>query len=289
MTGPVAIGAGVVAGGSMTPEAAVDTVAAAARPVTLDEVFARADLQRRYDRKYLVTPATFHRWIAGFDEPVDVLQIDGGRRFGYESRYFDTPDLMTYRQHRQRRRRRYKIRTRSYTGSGECCFEVKLAGRRGFTVKERAPHPITARDQVTPSACRLLTATLADHHLAVPSGLRPTLVTGYRRTTLLCRHRPVRITCDIGLVCGAGGRTVAGPAGLILVEVKSPGEYDRLDRRLSRLGVRPQSMSKYCLGLALLHPELASNPWHPVLKRHFGWHPPPAKELSRSPRGRSHC
>lgn len=259
----------------MRPDTAVRAVAADARSVPLAEARDRAGLQQRYDRKYLVTAATFRAWLAELDEPLDVLEIDGGRQFGYESWYFDTPDLLTYRQHRQRRRRRYKIRTRSYLDSGECCFEVKLAGRRGYTVKERAPHPSAFRDQVTPAAWRMLRATLGENGLPMPSGLRPTLRTTYRRTTLLCRHRPVRITCDVGLVCDTGARRAAGPSDRVLVEVKSVRERDRVDRRLAGLGVRPERLSKYCLGMALLTPGLVSNPWHPALKRHFHWHPCP--------------
>jgi hypothetical protein len=29
------------------------------------------------------------------------------------------------------------------------------------------------------------------------------------------------------------------------------------------------SVSKYCIGIALLHPAIPANPWHRVLRRHF--------------------
>ena len=38
---------------------------------------------------------------------------------------------------------------------------------------------------------------------------------------------------------------------------------------LRELGVRPASVSKYCVGVAALHPELPSNPWHQTLRRYF--------------------
>ena len=71
--------------------------------------------------------------------------MDGRRTFGYESVYFDTPELSTYRAHLQRRRQRFKARTRTYTDTGLCMFEVKLTGARGETVKQRVPHPERAR------------------------------------------------------------------------------------------------------------------------------------------------
>ena len=42
------------------------------------------------------------------------------------------------------------------------------------------------------------------------------------------------------------------------------------ERILRELGVRPASVSKYCVGVAALHPELPSNPWHQTLRRYFG-------------------
>ena len=33
--------------------------------------------------------------------------------------------------------------------------------------------------------------------------------------------------------------------------------------------MRPASVSKYCVGVAALHPELPSNPWHQTLRRYF--------------------
>jgi hypothetical protein len=33
--------------------------------------------------------------------------------------------------------------------------------------------------------------------------------------------------------------------------------------------VRPAAVSKYCVGVAALHPELPSNPWHQTLRRYF--------------------
>jgi len=71
---------------------------------------------------------------------------------------------------------------------------------------------------------------------------------------------------------------VRGP-DRVLVETKSRG-HEPVDRVLSRLGVRPLSMSKYCLGTALLHPWLPANRWHRLLVKEFGHRRVPAP-LSR--------
>lgn len=260
-------------GAPVTAARAVRDIAGAARPVPLAEVVRRAELQHRYDHKYLLTPETFGRLVAALGARPDVLRIGTRRQFDYHSWYFDTPDLRTFRQHRQGRRRRYKVRTRAYPDTGECCFEIKLAERRGTTRKERIPHPIALADRIMPAGWRLLHGTLTEYGAAPCGGLAPVLCTSYRRTTLLLPDRPVRVTCDVGLVCHDGTRRVAGPDDLILVEVKSPGPYDPVTHRLAAAGIRPVRMSKYCLGVALLRPGVPANPWHRTLKRHFGWTP----------------
>ncbi|QDP95969.1 VTC domain-containing protein [Microlunatus elymi] len=133
---------------------AVGAAVADLPPITLAEVQATAELQQRIDRKYLLPVQRFDHWLHLLDGSVQVLQIAGRRTFGYESTYFDTADLLTFRQHRQGRRRRFKIRTRTYTDTDECVFEVKLEGRRDTTVKERMPYPVDFRDRLTDAARR---------------------------------------------------------------------------------------------------------------------------------------
>ena len=49
----------------------------------------------------------------------------------------------------------------------------------------------------------------------------------------------------------------------------STGRGSAPDRILRDLGVRPAKVSKYCVAVAALHPELPSNPWHQTLQRYF--------------------
>jgi hypothetical protein len=256
----------------VTPaERAVADAAALVSPIGLEELMALAELQTRVDRKYFVPAAVFHRMIAELAPGMRVLEIDGRRTFGYESIYFDTPDLDGYRAHIQRRRQRFKARTRTYTDSGQCMFEVKLKGARGETVKQRVPHPIEESGDLTGEAlAHLRTALFEAYRWTQPPRLRPTLATTYRRTTFVSRSGDVRLTCDVGLSCLDVHREVRDTGTHVLVESKSAGPGNAPDRILRDLGVRPAAVSKYCVGIAALHPELPSNPWHRTLRRYFG-------------------
>jgi hypothetical protein len=256
---------------SATPAGlAVAEAARTVQPIELAELTELAELQTRVDRKYFVPADVFGHLVGELAGQLRVLEIDGQRTFGYESVYFDTPQLTSYRAHLQRRRHRFKARTRTYTDSGLCMFEVKLPGARGQTVKQRVPHPAEYSGELTDEALAHLRTTLSEaDHQDLPSGLQPTLVTTYRRTTFVFRTGEARLTCDVGLSCLDLHHEVRDTGTHVLVETKAALHGSQADRLLRELGVRLASVSKYCIGVAALHPELPSNPWHPTLRRYF--------------------
>ncbi|MGQ0482460.1 MAG: polyphosphate polymerase domain-containing protein [Pseudonocardia sp.] len=253
-----------------TAEEAIHDASWSVGSISLDDLVEAADLQTRVDRKYFVPAKAFRMLIAELSS-VKVLEIDGRRTFDYESVYFDTPDVLTYRAHLQRRRRRFKARTRTYVDSGLCMFEVKTVGRRGATVKDRVKHPVASRAELTDEAQAFLTTTLRNaYDQPAPAGLRAMLTSRYRRTTFASPAQGARLTCDVALLCHDDGRaTMRARDSHVLVESKSTNGASEADQMLRRLGVRPISVSKYCVGIAALRPEVPANPWRATLVRYF--------------------
>lgn len=272
----------------------MDSLAARMTPVDLATVLQRAELQDRVDTKYVLYPAVLARLVEqleteaggpngpdgaeGAEGALDVLDIDGRRRFAYESRYFDTADLRTFREHVQGRRRRFKVRTRTYLDSGGSHLELKLAGARG-TQKLRwaiddtdvaqltgAGHP--ADSHTGHPAVAAVHTELADRGYPPLTGLREALITTYSRTTLVGRHRPVRLTVDTDLECVGPGRSLHALHDRLLLEVKTPTERDPIHRLLLELGARPVSMSKYGVGVGLTR-DLSTRPWAEAISRHL--------------------
>jgi hypothetical protein len=239
--------------------------------IGLAEVLERAALQTRVDVKYLLTPDRHRRFLRALAEAEDwgCLEIDGRRDFGYRSVYFDTSDLLTFRQHRQGRRRRFKIRTRTYLDTGSSMFEVKLRGARESTLKERIDHPLGDAERLSDPAQEFLAATLWEaYHLKVPQGLCVSAKTEYRRRTLVHLGGETRITCDSALVCSSPHhRRAAAP--MVVVETKSAAPGGPADRLLWSLGARPMRISKYCLAAATLTPGITAGPWRRAQKLLF--------------------
>jgi hypothetical protein len=252
-------------------------------PISLPELESHAALQMRTDRKYIVTYETLARLLAQLGDDYSALEIDGERLQQYDSVYFDTPVLTGYRDHMQGRRKRFKCRTRLYGGTA-CFFDLKLKGRRGETVKRRLPLPPLAHGSLTHDATAFLKRELLQEYgLAAPARLLPTLHTSFARLALTHAHQPERLTIDFGITLdrvGSDDRYRMRP-GHALIETKSGSQLGAVDRLLPRLGARPVTMcSKYCLGVALANPALPTNPYRPLLRRHFDPTPLPAEPTS---------
>jgi VTC domain len=242
--------------------------------VDLTELNAAAELQTRVDRKYILRRAALPRLLAELPIGSEVLEIGGERSLRYASQYFDTPALDSYYGAARGRRRRFKVRARSYLDSGGSFLEVKTRGGRSATVKERVP---VNGDELDADAVTYAGDMLAD--AGIPGAerlaelLQPVLVTRYRRATVLLPADGVgdasRATIDVDLAwIGAHGRRLALP-DTVIVETKSGLRAGALDRALWRHGYRPASLSKYGTGMAALDPTLPAHKWRRVLTRHF--------------------
>jgi hypothetical protein len=249
-------------------------------PISLGELERHAGLQARVDRKYIVDYETLERLFAQLADEYLALEIGGERLQHYDSVYFDTPALMGYRHHVQRRRKRFKCRTRLYGGTA-CFFDLKLKGRRGETVKRRLSLPPSAHGSLTAAATSFLQQELLEAYgYAAPTRLLPTLDTSFARLALTHTHREERLTVDFGLTLARadGGERYRMRPGFALIEAKSATGLGTVDRLLPRLGARPLTMcSKYCLGVALTRPPLPTNPYRSLLRRHFDPTPLPSQ------------
>lgn len=243
-------------------------------PIGLEELQATAELQTRIDRKYLVPLPAFEAMVGEFARDLRIIQIESLRDFRYRSIYFDTERLDFFRHHVQGRRHRYKARTRVYRDSGLCMVEVKLKGARGQTIKKRQPYSVADAGQLNAGAEQFVLENIA--HTQQPGSLLPVLTCDYRRLTLAHEASASRITCDVELRFNGNDRERSGLHDAVLIESKTLGAAGGIERWLVGHGVRPYSVSKYCLGIALLYPQAVSNPWRRTLLRHFG---PPASAL----------
>ena len=203
--------------------------------ITLAELNSEASLLTRMDRKYLVPPGDTQHVIDYLAPRAQVLQIDGLRHFRYASTYFDTPGLDAFFLAARKRRRRYKIRTRTYLDSGLCFLEVKTNGSREATVKDRFKYDPDDADRVTPDGRLFVIERLVESGTCAPDEARmiadalvPVMDSTYSRTTLHLPYDEARATFDTQLtwdLFGPDGKRLEQGVSvdhLNVVETKNP-------------------------------------------------------------------
>lgn len=234
------------------------------RAIDLVELDARASLRTRFDRKYLLDERTFSALAPVVLGPTDdwrVLTIDGRTEFGYSTVYFDR-DLMTYHHHQQGRRRRFKVRVRTYADSTESALEFKTRTGRGQTDKRRRERSGVGT-MLEPDEIAWVDGQLASVGVeAIAGTLEASVAISYRRTTLVDTAKGERLTIDRDIVVAsldADGRIrqpTSVVAGAVIVEVKTERPRSDATRRLQQHQHRPMRLSKYCLGVAAIDPRL---------------------------------
>lgn len=229
-------------------------------PVGLAEVVGAAAQMTRVDRKYLVDRDRAELFLDRLPESFRVLTIDGRRVTSYSSVYFDTARLDACRDHVQRRRRRWKLRSRMYLEDQLCRLEVKTRDGRGLTVKQVAATDSVRHGVLGPDERTFFAVTLARRGIDVDvRELRPSMRVDYRRATLADTRQSLRVTLDWGVECTLDSDRVRVDPGWVLVETKGDLRPSDADRMLTGMGIRARSFSKYVSAASLLREEIADN------------------------------
>ncbi|MEY2957683.1 MAG: hypothetical protein RLZZ01_251 [Actinomycetota bacterium] len=226
-------------------------------PIRLTELDATAALRTRFDHKYLFDDHHLALLLPVLLGGTDwrVLTIDDKTEFVYSTLYFDR-DLVTLRDHQRGRRRRFKVRARSYSTEHAPVLEVKTKTGRGQTDKRRRQRS-GAGSVLEQDEARWVDEQLGTVGIpAIASTLEASLSISYRRATLVDPANGERLTIDRGLMAApvdAAGRPGGGVPvlpGTIIVEVKSGRPRTTVTRLLQQHRHRPMRLSKYCLGHA---------------------------------------
>ena len=234
-------------------------------PIDLPSLDAVGLRMSRFDSKYIASSTSVQRLLDEWSTELMVLEHLGSRWTSYTSRYFDTPDLQSYRAHTQGRRFRHKIRSRHYGVASDGFLELKIKSFRSATKKFRWPaDTANVGDVLSGDDANRIEEVLSQHHGPEPvANLTASLTTRFDRATLLHRESGDRITIDARFSVEHEGQSRNfGPVNVIL-EVKSLRRASPAGRYLSTLGLRPTSMSKYCVGVACMHTEVRANLWLP--------------------------
>jgi len=226
--------------------------------ITLPEIEEMAHLNR-IDRKFLFHERTLWEVLEQLQPAYVLLLTNHSGCTPYRTRYFDTRDYRFYFQHHNGRANRCKVRSREYLDTGERYLEVKRKTNKKRTVKHRK--------RINGPAGRLPATMLRwlDAQLEVPvEHLEAVLHVAFSRLTFVHPQAKERLTIDFNLRFSDGRHERTLP-GLVVAEVKLEhfSNQTPFAQQMHAMGVRPCRLSKYCLGLSLLHPGMKANRFKP--------------------------
>ena len=229
-------------------------------PITLQQMDS-VKLLDRVDTKFMFRAQQLPVLLERMKKDYFILEISGKRYTNYETLYFDTEGFGLYVMHHNGKLNRYKFRARRYVESNLCFFEVKFKNNKGRTIKDRIKRPEIIKNISDKAEELVRTASTVD-----PGVLKPQLWVNYLRITFVNKHSQERLTVDTGLhFVDDAGKVLYD--GLVIAEVKQGSGLDKSPfiALMREFKIQQKSISKYCLGVISLHPELKHNRFKPTL------------------------
>lgn len=237
--------------------------------IALRELAARAALMERADNKYIVGRSTLEALLSRLRDDFTVLEIDGRRRFTYETCYFDGSRRESYFDHLRGRRKRSKVRIRHYLDTNLCFLEIKLKDKRGGTIKKRVPYNMEKFGELDHEALNYIDRTyLEAYRRPFPLQLQRTLDVRYQRMCLVSKTGAERVTIDGGISFSTDSDSRRVSDDTFVIEVKSAKGNGTADKILRRVYQHPtQNCSKYCVGMSIMNAGLKRNLFQPALRK----------------------
>lgn len=209
-------------------------------------------LMDRTDVKFILSFEQLKPVIESLCNFYRVLTINGKRVFSYRTEYYDTPDLNMYTDHHNGKLIRFKVREREYVESNQKFLEVKSKTGKGRIRKSRINGSYSDQESFS--------GFVFEHTPYDPGNLSMTLVNHYNRFTLIDHQMTERVTMDFNLSFN-GNKKQANLNELAVIEVKQhvTNRYSMVFQVLRKLSVKPATISKYCLGISLVNPDVKIN------------------------------
>jgi hypothetical protein len=222
-------------------------------PISLTEMD-EVKLMNRADTKYVLTYADLSALLNDVLPHYRILDVNGVRSSHYKTLYFDTVGLQFYLNHQNEKKNRYKIRYRKYVDSELCFLEIKFKNNKDRTIKSRVRvddfETVIHPDRVG----------YIKNITGIEDDLVPKLWNSFNRITLVNKVLKERLTIDYNLEFEFDGQNVT-LQNVAIAELKQEraNRMSAFAEATKKRKIRPISISKYCIGSALLNKNLKAN------------------------------
>jgi hypothetical protein len=217
-------------------------------------------LQNRIDVKYIFHINELLELLKSIKRDYFLLEIDDMFSFQYETVYYDSKEFYLYHAHHNGKLNRFKIRRRHYLYNNQNFFEIKQKIKGSRTQKYRIEKSGNGNNFSDIEKEML-------HLSGAPKiVLEEKLKVFYTRLTMAAKNKNERITIDLGLQYENEEQKI-NLNELIILEVKqnSMRRDSVVINYLKSKRIRPLSVSKYAIGIALTEKRVKKNAFKPKI------------------------
>lgn len=222
------------------------------QPITLEEMDA-VKLMNRTDTKFVLNRTFFNQILSELATSYRVLEIEKKRTSSYKTLYYDTKEFQLFLDHHNGRGNRFKVRIRNYVESKLFFLEIKNKFKGRTDKKRRKVEDFQM--ELNPESIKYINKVVGKDIT-----LMPKLWNSFDRITLVNTKEIERLTLDLNLTFEWHDKKRAFEH-IVVAELKQ----ENVNRNslfyslMKKNTVRPNSISKYCVGGIALNPELKGN------------------------------
>ncbi len=212
-------------------------------------------LMDRVDVKYVLPVQDLSEILKEAKAHYKILSIENNFFAPYETLYYDSPYFDLYHLHQSGRLNRHKIRYRKYMNTGASYFEIKFKNNRKRTIKTRIPTVFDTNYELNSDSRNFLNKD----EVFKPTDLQAKLWVNYTRLTLVNIQTSERVTIDLDLTF-KNEKEKKSYDKIVIVEVKqTKNKQSAITEIFRKYNFKQGSISKYCLGIMSLYPEIKYN------------------------------
>lgn len=224
-------------------------------PISLKEMDA-VKLMNRSDTKFTFHSNSIPALLNAIKPYYTVLVVNEFRIGKYNTWYYDTNDYIMFHDHHNGISDRIKIRRRDYINDNISFLEIKRKTNKGQTQKKRIQ--MNCDYETFDKASIEYIEKRTEYN---PSDLNISIENKFSRITLVNKNIPERATIDFNLTFSSNGQIIDLPF-LCIAEIKQEKQNALSDIKnylLYHERLKPESISKYCLGALLLKQNIKYN------------------------------
>jgi hypothetical protein len=216
---------------------------------------AKIDFSDSTESKFILSAKKLKKVLEEIKGDYYILQIKDKRIFKYTNEYYDTEDYKMYLAYHNGNGTRYLIKNNEVEGVKNRSIEIKCQSNKGEVSKVKRKAKGNDIDNSV-----YIKQFVQEHTPYNPSILKKTLKNKFYRIVLVHKKNKEKISIDLNLKISNTKNKKKLPH-LAIVEVKQErfSLYSDFVLSLRKYNVQRTSLSKYCIGVALLNKDVKKN------------------------------